>query len=179
LRSIGSALIIEVIAQRIAVRWRKRFRWRCGLVVRTRDARTLGAVSDVLLEPIPLRLLRVLVLLTRIDVFSTRTPIAVASRCSRVALPYGTIVIAIGPRPFPSALSLPATGVTRCVTRFPQGAALEPAHHRRWVLLFQSIKSGQQLLRVVRAESCGLVVHKNRPIRVARRHLPIILRSWN
>jgi hypothetical protein len=125
-------------------------------------------LADLVFEPRPLRLLRVLVLLSGIAMLSTRAPVLVAALwfAARALL----LAVALRPRTFPSPLAAPVPRLTRCVARIKELTALEPLHDRRIILLPEAIQGRQQFLRVMRAERCRLVVDQDCPIGMARRH---------
>jgi hypothetical protein len=167
LPSLGPAVftIYDLSAHRIAV-------WRRALAFVRRGPRFLfPARPDLLLVVVPLRLFRVLVLLTRIAVLAAGPPFRITVRLLLVA-----VCIPRRTRTLPSTFALAEPLLARGVTRLPELTALEPLQLCVGMPFAKAIEGREQLLDVVRAERCRLIVDDDRPVRMSRRHITILRR---
>jgi 6-phosphogluconolactonase len=80
------------------------------------------------------------------------------------------IVIAFRTRTIPPSFALSKSLLSRCIARVPKLAALEPFQLRAGMLLAKTVEGGKQLLHIMRAERCRLILDDDRPVRVSRRH---------
>ncbi|HUE86842.1 MAG TPA: hypothetical protein VMO26_12275 [Vicinamibacterales bacterium] len=113
-----------------------------------------------------------------------------------VAAEARAFITSIGPGAFPAAFAFTEAGLACLVAGVEELPTLEPFHDGGFVLLAQAVESGQQLFGIMRAESGGLVVDQDGPVRMARGHSdqfyaqrgigtgqagdrPSILNGWN
>ena len=110
---------------------------------------------------------------------ATRAPVAAASFAIRTCALFAwrRVLVALRTWTLPSTFALAATRITCRVARVKELTALEPLHHCGRVLLFQPVEGRQQFLGIVRTERGRLIVDQDGPIRVARWHVLMIVRS--
>jgi hypothetical protein len=181
----ASAARASLIAQWITMGWRVPLAFGRGAVLPA-----VVTPANLLLETLPLCLFGVTIFLSRVAVFAAWAPILVAgglvggtrltarAACALTVTPRSaiTVALAFGARPLPSAFSLTESRIARRVSRVEQLPPLKPFQRDRRVLFFQAVQCWKQLFRIVRAKGGGLIVDKDRPVRMSRRHRAMI--AW-